>query len=261
MNLPAERQDLRDQSTSRSPTFSQVGDGRELQPELVRRGRVAGANAFRRSRGSLQASYTLSRSYLDGVDFFLTMRGTQRTPHERGYNPSDQRHNLTIAGTVQSAVGLRGQRHPEARQRRADQGAGGSISTGTRFATGDLPDGHSDHGRTRARGRNRWPRSTRFAPDSIAGRSPDRSRRCSRWIRIGRWTCALTRSWRIGRDRRLELLIEGFNVTNRVNLRPPTGLGRQHEHGVVPRFARPSYTRQFAVLFSISTRSTDRWSL
>jgi len=27
----------------------------------------------------------------------------------------------------------------------------------------------------------------------------------------------------IGRDRRLELLIEGFNVTNHVNLRPPAG--------------------------------------
>jgi len=53
------------------------------------------------SRGSWRASYTLSRSYLDGVDFFLTMRGTQRTPHERGYNPSDQRHNQTVAGTVE----------------------------------------------------------------------------------------------------------------------------------------------------------------
>ena len=52
------------------------------------------------SRDSLQVSYTLSRSYLDGVDFFTTMRGTQRTPHERGYNPSDQRHNLTVAGTI-----------------------------------------------------------------------------------------------------------------------------------------------------------------
>jgi hypothetical protein len=28
------------------------------------------------------------------------MRGTQRTPHERGYNPSDQRHNLAVAGSV-----------------------------------------------------------------------------------------------------------------------------------------------------------------
>ena len=41
-----------------------------------------------------------SRSDPDGVDFFLTTRITQRTPHERGYNPSDQRHNLTIAGTL-----------------------------------------------------------------------------------------------------------------------------------------------------------------
>src|SRR4029453_5904327 len=51
-------------------------------------------------RGSLRVSYPLSRSYLDGVDFFTTLRGTQRTPHERGYNPSDQRHNLTVASTV-----------------------------------------------------------------------------------------------------------------------------------------------------------------
>ena len=53
-----------------------------------------------RANGSLRISYALSRSYLDGVDFFLTTRGTQRTPNERGYNPADQRHNLTIAGSV-----------------------------------------------------------------------------------------------------------------------------------------------------------------
>ena len=49
--------------------------------------------------GRLQASYTLSRSYLDGVEFFNIVRGTQRTPQERGYSPSDQRHNLTAAAT------------------------------------------------------------------------------------------------------------------------------------------------------------------
>jgi len=49
---------------------------------------------------SFNISYALSRSYLDGVDFFLSTRGTQRTPHERGYNPSDQRHALAIAGTL-----------------------------------------------------------------------------------------------------------------------------------------------------------------
>jgi hypothetical protein len=41
-------------------------------------------------RHSVNVAYALSRSYLDGVDFFLSTRGTQRTPHERGYNPSDQ---------------------------------------------------------------------------------------------------------------------------------------------------------------------------
>ena len=49
--------------------------------------------------GSLQLSYTLSRTYLDGVDFFLNQRGTQRTPQERGYSPSDQWHNFTLAAS------------------------------------------------------------------------------------------------------------------------------------------------------------------
>jgi hypothetical protein len=30
--------------------------------------------------GRVQVSYTLSRSYLDGVEFFIYPRGTQRTP-------------------------------------------------------------------------------------------------------------------------------------------------------------------------------------
>jgi hypothetical protein len=33
----------------------------------------------------------------------------------------------------------------------------------------------------------------------------------------------VTKSWSIGSDRTLEVLIEGFNVTNHVNLRPPFG--------------------------------------
>ena len=74
------------------PRFSQVGMVQNFTKswydavEAQMRSRIGG-------RGSVQVSYTLSRSYLDGVDFFVTMRGTQRTPHERGYNLSDQRHN------------------------------------------------------------------------------------------------------------------------------------------------------------------------
>jgi hypothetical protein len=46
---------------------------------------------------TLLISYTLSRSYRDGVEFYGDFRGTQRTPDERGYNNTDQRHNLTLS--------------------------------------------------------------------------------------------------------------------------------------------------------------------
>jgi hypothetical protein len=57
------------------------------------RTRVRGAN-------NLQVSYTLSRSWLDGVDFYSTVRGTQRTPQETGYNTTDTRHNLTASAST-----------------------------------------------------------------------------------------------------------------------------------------------------------------
>ena len=60
--------------------------------------------------GTALISYTLSRSYRDGVNFFGTLRGTQRTPRERGYNDTDQRHNLTLsaAGKLPWGVQLSG---------------------------------------------------------------------------------------------------------------------------------------------------------
>ena len=55
-------------------------------------------------------SYTLSRSYRDGVEFYGDFRGTQRTPYERGYNNTDQRHNLTLsaASTLPGAFQISG---------------------------------------------------------------------------------------------------------------------------------------------------------
>ena len=73
------------------------GDARELSREAgTTRSSRSSARGLPR-RAHLQVSYTLSRTYLDGVDHFLNERGTQRTPQERGYSPSDQRHNLTAA--------------------------------------------------------------------------------------------------------------------------------------------------------------------
>jgi outer membrane receptor protein involved in Fe transport len=61
--------------------------------ETQLRTRVRGAN-------NLQLSYTLSRSWLEGVDFYSTVRGTQRTPQEAGYNTTDTRHNLTLSAST-----------------------------------------------------------------------------------------------------------------------------------------------------------------
>ena len=55
-----------------------------------------------RPRGldSLQISYTLSRSYRDGVNHYQTYPGTMRTPQEEGYSDMDARHNLSVAGST-----------------------------------------------------------------------------------------------------------------------------------------------------------------
>ena len=55
-----------------------------------------------RPRGldSLQVSYTLSRSYRDGVNHYQTYPGTMRTPQEEGYSDMDTRHNLSVAGST-----------------------------------------------------------------------------------------------------------------------------------------------------------------
>jgi hypothetical protein len=171
------------------------------------------------SRGSLQASYTLSRSYLDGVDFFTTMRGTQRTPHERGYNPSDQRHNLTVAGTVAlpwsiqiSGILKRISGSPTKVQ--AGRDLDGDFSP-----IGDLPDGIPiTVGRERVDESlvaiNAFRTSRGVAPieRSLLALDPYRT-----------LDVRLTKSFTIRRDRRVDLLIEGFNITNHVNFRPPFG--------------------------------------
>ena len=103
------------------------------------------------SADSLQVSYTLSRSYLDGVDFFLTTRGTQRTPHERGYNPSDQRHNLTVAGTMTLPWEIQLAGILKLVSGSPFKIQAGPDLDGDSIVTGDMPAGHSHHRRPRAR--------------------------------------------------------------------------------------------------------------
>jgi hypothetical protein len=178
------------------------------------------------ARDSFQVSYTLSRSYLDGVDFFLTTRGTQRTPHERGYNPTDQRHNLAVAGSMTLPWDLQ-----VSGILKLVSGSPIKVQAGVDLdldetATGDLPPGIPiTVGRDRVdeslSAINTFRAAQRLTPidPSLLLLDPYAS-----------LDLRLAKTIRIGGTRRIELLIEGFNLTNHVNFRPP--LGNQPQDGV-----------------------------
>lgn len=55
---------------------------------------------------SLQGSYTWSRALLDGVTFYSTRRGTERTPQQYGYGPTDRTHNISVSATQTLPLGI-----------------------------------------------------------------------------------------------------------------------------------------------------------
>jgi carboxypeptidase family protein len=178
------------------------------------------------TRDSFQLSYTLSRSYLDGVDFFLTTRGTQRTPHERGYNPTDQRHNLAVAGSMTMPWDLQVSGILELVSGSPIKVQAGLDLDLDQTLTGDLPPGIPiTVGRERVNESllaiNTFRATQGLAPvdRSLLLLDPYRS-----------LDARLTKTIRIGDNRRIELLVEGFNLTNHVNFRPP--LGSQPQDGV-----------------------------
>jgi hypothetical protein len=178
------------------------------------------------ARDSFQVSYTLSRSYLDGVDFFLTTRGTQRTPHERGYNPTDQRHNLVVAGSMTMPWDLRLSGILKLVSGSPIKVQAGLDLDRDQTVTGDLPPGIPiTVGRERVNESlsaiNAFRTTQGLGPiaRSLLLLDPYRS-----------LDARLTKTIRIGANRRIELLVEGFNLTNHVNFRPP--LGSQPQEGV-----------------------------
>ena len=176
---------------------------------------------------SLQVSYTLSRSYLDGVDFFLTSRGTQRTPHERGYNPTDQRHNLTMAGAVTLPWRVELAAILKLVSGSPVKVQAGRDLDGDTTITGDLPAGIPiTVGRERVdeslAAINAFRATLALAPidRSLLLLDPYRT-----------LDLRVTKTITLGGRHRIELLAEAFNVTNHVNFRPPTAAG-QPEAGV-----------------------------
>jgi hypothetical protein len=147
------------------------------------------------------------------------MRGTQRTPHERGYTPSDQRHNLTLSGTINLPWSVQASGILKLISGSPIKVQAGDDLDGDGSLTGDLPDGIPPNV-----GRERVDQSLTAINvfRSLRGLAPiDRSLLALDPYRS--LDVRLAKSLPIGREQRLELLIEGFNITNHVNFRPPFG--------------------------------------
>jgi hypothetical protein len=172
-----------------------------------------------RGTDSLQASYTLSRSYRDGVDFFGTLRGTQRTPDERGYNENDQRHNFTLAAarTLPWRLQVSGIVKAISGSPFGSVQAGFDID-GDASIQNDRPSGLP----TRV-GRDKVAESLKIINDLRASRGlppiPEDRLKLNRYLSVD---MRLTRALPLVRNQRLELFLEGFNLTNHVNYQPFT---------------------------------------
>ncbi|MBI3403275.1 MAG: TonB-dependent receptor [Acidobacteria bacterium] len=177
--------------------------------ETQLRTRVRGAD-------SLQVSYTLAFSTRDGVNHYQNYFGTMRTPQQSGYQEGGTRHNLTVSGSthlpydlqvsgivrwlsgspfgVQAGVDLDGDG-----QTQSDRPAGLPITVGM----GDVASQLAIINAFRA-SRN----LTAITPDML-----DLDPYLSVDLR-------LTRQVRLGGTRRVDLFIEGYNLTNHVNFSP-----------------------------------------
>jgi hypothetical protein len=194
------------------------------------------------ANGSMRVSYALSRSYLDGVDFFLTTRGTQRTPRERGYNPSDQRHNLTVAGTVALPWSLELSGVLTLVSGSPIKVQAGEDLDGDTTVTGDLPPGipitvGRDHVDESLAAINEYRATKSLQPidRSLLALDPYRTLdvRIAKPVRLGR--------------QRLDVLVEAFNLTNHVNFRTNANANMNTASFLQRRAARDARQIQWGV--------------
>jgi hypothetical protein len=163
---------------------------------------------------SLQVSYAYSRSMLDGVTFYSTFRGTERTPHEYGYNPTDTPHNLSVS----ASTSLPGEFQLSGILR-AISGGPLPVSAG-RDLDGDLnPQNDRPAGLPPTVGRgdvtsqlaliNAFRASLHLPPISADLLKPDP---------ILDVDLRITKVLRLSNSRRLEVFMEAYNATNYVTL-------------------------------------------
>jgi hypothetical protein len=200
------------------PRFSQVGVLTNFSKswydalEFQLRTRVRGTD-------SLQISYAYSRSILDGVTFYSTYRGTERTPQEKGYNPTDTPHNLSVAASTSLPWGV----HLSGVFRAISGGPLG-VSAGTDLdgdlnTSNDRPAGLPP---TVGRGDveeqisliNAYRATRRLPAVDPELLKPDP---------IINLDLRLTKAFSLGANRRIEAFLEAYNVTNYVTLTGGTG--------------------------------------
>jgi len=164
---------------------------------------------------TLLISYTLSRSFRDGVDFFGTPRGTQRTPNEVGYTETDQRHVLSVSAATTlpwlvqvSGIGKFASGSPFHDQAGVDLDGDGTV-------TNDRPAGlDSSVGRRDVDQQLQIINSFRTSRGLVP--IPASLLRLDPFVSVdARVTKAIPFS-----GRRLDLFFEGFNLTNHENFTP-----------------------------------------
>ncbi|MGH9384975.1 MAG: TonB-dependent receptor [Vicinamibacterales bacterium] len=207
-----------------------------LQMQL--RTRVRGSN-------NLQVSYTLSKNILDGVDFFNTVRGTQRTPQEKGYHVLDTLHNLSFSASTD----LPGQIQLSGIVR-ALSGSPRKISAGTDVDGDGSTTGDRPPGLTPTIGRGDLDTQLRLINEfraSINLAAIDKS-----LLELDPYfTVDMRATKRISFNdqHRVEVFFEGFNLTNHVNY---SGLNTNMNTAafLIRTAARPARQIQWGIRYS-----------
>ncbi|MGH9220649.1 MAG: hypothetical protein ACRD1W_15180, partial [Vicinamibacterales bacterium] len=200
--------------------------------------------------GQLHFSYTVSRTWIDGVDFFVTQRGTQRTPQEQGFSPSDQRHNLTAAATIPLPFAMQFAAILKLISGSPMLVEAGSDIDGDRSLTGDRPVGLPI-----TVGRGDTGAALRLIDAFRAGLTPTPLPPVDPALLdldpYRTLDLRFSKSFRAGRRARIDLLIEGFNVTNHVNIVPTAVTRSMNSTAFLDRrVARDARQLQFGVRVS-----------
>lgn len=207
-----------------------------LQVQL--RTRVRGAN-------NLQVSYTLSKQQINGVDFFNTLRGTQRTPQEKGNHVLDTPHNLSVSASTTLPFDIQFSGIVKALSGTPFRVQAGPDLDGDNVAQGDRPSGLPP---TIGRGDVAAQLSLVNAFRQSIGLQPVDA---SRLDLFTYFTVDLraTKAFRLRDDHRVEVFLETFNLTNHVNRSGYNGNMNTNSF-LIPSSARPARQVQWGLRYS-----------